>query len=58
MGGGTPFALDLPHLERVLKSLAPIIKTYNPSAEYTVEAGRPDVFSKEKLALLKKYGYY
>ena len=56
VGGGTPFALDLPHLERVLKSLAPIIKTYNPSAEYTVEAGRPDVFSKEKLALLKEYG--
>jgi len=56
VGGGTPFALDAPDLERVLKSLAPILETYNKNAEYTVEAGRPDVFTDEKLALLKEYG--
>lgn len=55
IGGGTPFALDTPDLERVLKGLQPLISRFNDRAEYTVEAGRPDVFSKEKLELLKKY---
>ncbi len=56
VGGGTPFALDVPELERVLKGIAPIYKELAPQAEYTVEAGRPDVFTEEKLALLKDYG--
>ncbi|MBO7297875.1 MAG: coproporphyrinogen dehydrogenase HemZ [Clostridia bacterium] len=55
IGGGTPFALDTPHLERVLKATAPLLTNYNPQAEYTVEAGRPDAFSEEKLRLLKDY---
>ena len=55
IGGGTPFALDTPHLERVLKATAPLLTKYNPQAEYTVEAGRPDAFSEEKLRLLKDY---
>ncbi len=56
IGGGTPFALSVTELERVLKATAPILKECNPNAEYTVEAGRPDVFDEEKLALLKDYG--
>ncbi len=56
IGGGTPFALDLPDLERVLKSVDGVFKSRNPYAEYTVEAGRPDVFSEDKLRLLKDYG--
>ena len=56
IGGGTPFALDTPHLKRVLQSVDPIYKTLAPTAEYTVEAGRPDVFSEDKLKLLKDYG--
>ena len=56
IGGGTPFALDTPDLERVLRALKPLILRFNEKAEYTVEAGRPDVFSEEKLALLKRYG--
>lgn len=56
IGGGTPFALDAVELKRVLDGIDPIFKTLNPSAEYTVEAGRPDVFTEEKLALLKDYG--
>lgn len=55
IGGGTPFALDVPDLERVLKALKPLIERFNKNVEYTVEAGRPDVFTDEKLALLKKY---
>ncbi len=56
IGGGTPFALDSPDLERVLKGIDPIYKTFAPKAEYTVEAGRPDVFNEDKLKLLKDYG--
>jgi oxygen-independent coproporphyrinogen-3 oxidase len=56
IGGGTPFALDVPDLKRVLDGINPIFKAFNPNAEYTVEAGRPDVFTDEKLALLKDYG--
>ena len=56
IGGGTPFALDISDLKRVLDATAPLLQKHNPSAEYTVEAGRPDVFSEEKLRLLKEYG--
>ncbi len=56
IGGGTPFALDTPDLRRVLRAVEPILKTYNANVEYTVEAGRPDVFTDEKLKLLKEFG--
>ncbi len=56
IGGGTPFALNEAELERVLKGVDGIFKGCNPNAEYTVEAGRPDVFSEGKLQLLKDYG--
>ncbi|MBR2022966.1 MAG: coproporphyrinogen dehydrogenase HemZ [Clostridia bacterium] len=55
IGGGTPFALDTDDLEQVLKATAPIL-ALNTAVEYTVEAGRPDVFSEDKLKLLKDYG--
>ncbi len=54
IGGGTPFAIDAPDLERVLKATNEAIGC--KAVEYTVEAGRPDVFSGEKLQLLKDYG--
>ena len=54
VGGGTPFALEREELEEVLKGIAPIFE--KQPCEYTVEAGRPDVFTEEKLALLKEYG--
>ncbi len=56
IGGGTPFALNEGELERVLKGVDGIFKDCNPQAEYTVEAGRPDVFTEDKLRLLKDYG--
>lgn len=56
VGGGTPFALDAPDFERVLRGIAPIRQALAPTSEYTVEAGRPDVFTEEKLALCKEYG--
>ena len=53
VGGGTPFALERAELEKVLKGIMPV---FDGRCEYTVEAGRPDVFTEEKLALLKEYG--
>ena len=55
IGGGTPFALETSELRRVLAAVQPILEKKG-KCEYTVEAGRPDVFTEEKLALLKEYG--
>jgi oxygen-independent coproporphyrinogen-3 oxidase len=49
IGGGTPTALDTPLLSRVLK-------LFQPQTEYTVEAGRPDTITKEKLDILAEHG--
>ena len=56
IGGGTPFALEVGELARVLQAIEPIYREYSPAREYTVEAGRPDVFTEEKLSLLKDFG--
>ena len=56
VGGGTPFALSEAELSRVLKGIAPILEERESKVEYTVEAGRPDVFTEGKLALLQEYG--
>ena len=53
VGGGTPFVLDTSELEEVFKMIAPLRMN---GCEYTVEAGRADVFTTEKLDLCKKYG--
>ncbi len=53
IGGGTPLVLGLSDLERVLSAVDKIRKN---GCEYTVEAGRPDAFSEDKLKLLKDYG--
>lgn len=53
VGGGTPLVLDEYYLERLLKAIDSVRKN---NCEYTVEAGRPDVFTEEKLRLLKDYG--
>ena len=51
MGGGTPTAIPAEELERILQHL-----TFGEIKEFTVEAGRPDTITKEKLDLLQKYG--
>ncbi len=51
IGGGTPTSLSDSDFERVLKLLKGV-----PSLEFTVEAGRPDTITKEKLDLMKAYG--
>lgn len=53
IGGGTPFVLSAERLERIYKAVK---EEFGEISEYTVEAGRPDVFSEEKLRLSKEYG--
>ena len=54
-GGGTPTTLEAPFLERIMKAIA---EAFDLSyvCEYTVEAGRPDTITKEKLETLIKNG--
>ena len=51
IGGGTPFVLSEDHLRRIFGALEGL-----NAPEYTVEAGRPDTFTDEKLKLCKQFG--
>ncbi len=55
IGGGTPTTLDATQLEILLSRITAQI---DPSSllEFTLEAGRPDTITAEKLAVAKKYG--
>ncbi len=53
IGGGTPFAVDTNQLGRIYAAVNALSL---PGCEYTVEAGRPDTFSEEKLKLTKDFG--
>ncbi len=54
-GGGTPTTLSPEELKTVLSEIQ---NSFDLSSclEYTVEAGRPDTVTKEKLDVLKKFG--
>ncbi len=55
IGGGTPTALSAEQLETLLSSIE---ETFDMETvtEYTVEAGRPDSITKEKLRCMKAHG--
>ncbi len=53
-GGGTPTTLSAEDLDRVLTTIEDNFDLTN-CTEYTVEAGRPDTITKEKLEVLKKH---
>ena len=55
MGGGTPTTLDAAQLDRVLSAMENHLPMER-CAEFTVEAGRPDTITAEKLAVLKAHG--
>lgn len=55
IGGGTPTSLNEAQLERLLQKVEELFHP-DESMEYTVEAGRPDTITREKLRLLKEYG--
>lgn len=55
IGGGTPTALNANRLERLLTAVAEIWDM-SGVLEYTVEAGRPDSITGEKLEVLRRFG--
>jgi len=55
IGGGTPTTLDEYQLEDLLSKIAENIDVYSLK-EFTLEAGRPDTITKEKLDIAAKYG--
>ena len=54
-GGGTPTTLSAQQLERVLSALEEHMDL-SSCVEYTVEAGRPDTITREKLEVLAAHG--
>lgn len=55
MGGGTPTTLSAEQLERVLTATSEYFDMSDVK-EFTVEAGRPDTVTPEKLAAIKRSG--
>ncbi len=55
IGGGTPTSLSAEHLEKLILRLKNTFD-FTTVKEFTVEAGRPDSITQEKLEVLKKYG--
>lgn len=55
IGGGTPTTLEPPQLDRLL---CEIENTFDLSGtlEFTVEAGRPDSITEDKLAVMRRHG--
>ncbi len=55
IGGGTPTTLEPAQLDRLLTKLEERFD-YSRLLEFTVEAGRPDSITEEKLAVLRAHG--
>ncbi len=55
MGGGTPTTLTAQQMDRVLTHLEENF-CFDDLKEYTVEAGRPDSITREKLEVIYKHG--
>jgi len=54
IGGGTPTSLSAGELNRLLDHITKVIPMEEVK-EFTVEAGRPDTITREKLGVMKKY---
>ena len=55
IGGGTPTTLNPVQLEMLLAYLEKYVDTHSLD-EFTLEAGRPDTITEEKLAIAKRHG--
>ncbi|MCM1049713.1 MAG: coproporphyrinogen dehydrogenase HemZ [Clostridiales bacterium] len=55
IGGGTPTALTAQELDRLLGKIKSTFD-FSTVQEFTVEAGRPDSITKEKLSVMYKHG--
>ena len=56
IGGGTPTTLSSGQLERLINKVSESYRIDPAGLEFTVEAGRPDTITKEKLDTLKRLG--
>ena len=54
IGGGTPTTLEPEQLERLLSHIEKTF-SFEDLKEFTVEAGRPDSITKEKLEVLRRH---
>lgn len=54
MGGGTPTTLSAPQMDRLLTAMERRLDLSH-CVEFTVEAGRPDTITREKMAVLAKH---
>lgn len=54
IGGGTPTTLEADQLERLLTQIETTF-SFEDLKEFTVEAGRPDSITKEKLEVLRRH---
>lgn len=54
IGGGTPTTLTADQLDRLLSKISTVFNTKD-LYEFTIEAGRPDSITREKLKTIKKY---
>ena len=54
MGGGTPTTLSAEQMDRVLTRCESVLPL-SGCTEYTVEAGRPDTITREKLEMLRRH---
>ena len=57
-GGGTPTSITNEQFEKVMENVFKSFVFGNNIKEFTVECGRPDSISKEKLSVMKKYGVH
>lgn len=55
MGGGTPTSLTASQMDRLLDKLSSIYD-FSSIREITIEAGRPDSITMDKLKVIKSYG--
>ncbi len=56
IGGGTPTTLNSEQLGRLISTVSEAYGIDPAGLEFTVEAGRPDTITKEKLDTLRKFG--
>ena len=56
IGGGTPTSLSAEQMERLFLAIQTHLPISYGVKEFTVEAGRPDTITQDKLELFQKYG--
>ena len=54
-GGGTPTSLEAGQMEQLFQTLYESMPAMDQVREFTVEAGRPDTITEEKLEMMKKW---